>query len=222
MRPPHSHDPGFMNPPAPAACEAAGSSTDAACGALGSSRTGVPSPAAILLRFALQVRAVQDYVPSPPGVPAGATQHLVPRAALRHPALGFTGGGWGPALGLQSLFRSEQSVAPQKYSAVKFFKFNCNKSNKDLGKKLQIKVRSSPWRFPVPDVAAFSLCKACGARQVAPTFHLYRKSVQLAVMTGAALSPALPLGFFFSSISRSEYERERAGAQVQRWTSWRR
>lgn len=42
---------------------------------------------------------------------------------------------------------------------VKFAKFNCNKDNKELGKTLGIKV--------------------------APTFHLYRKSVKVAEMTGA-------------------------------------
>ena len=42
---------------------------------------------------------------------------------------------------------------------MQFFKFNCNKENKELGKKLEIRV--------------------------APTFHLYRKGVQLAVLTGA-------------------------------------
>jgi len=42
---------------------------------------------------------------------------------------------------------------------VKFYKLNCNKSNKDLGKKLQIRV--------------------------APTFHLYKRSEKVAEMTGA-------------------------------------
>jgi thioredoxin 1 len=42
---------------------------------------------------------------------------------------------------------------------VRFLKFNCNKENASLGKALGIKV--------------------------APTFHLYRHSKQLAVLTGA-------------------------------------
>jgi len=42
---------------------------------------------------------------------------------------------------------------------VQFIKFNCNKENKELGKALNIRV--------------------------APTFHLYRNSHQLAVLTGA-------------------------------------
>ncbi|KAG2495956.1 hypothetical protein HYH03_005886 [Edaphochlamys debaryana] len=55
----------------------------------------------------------------------------------------------------------------QERTDVRFVKLNCNKTNKELGMQLQIRV--------------------------APTFHLYRNGVKVADMTGAKMDKLLDL-----------------------------